>query len=284
VLPGGEPAETVYYHLKVPKLKGRAAKIVDWKKRPITEDLGAQLEKMKAGDGELLLPWLAGTRDPAREARKDIKAWVAEAEIISPRTGELLKVNPRRFRYTVSTRMAIEGASRVEIAEALGHSDLQNVEVYIEAAGKIIDQLGQDAFDFYDSVVPRFRGKIVENDDPQPFEDVPRRRLPSSAPHLPADPLPAGSIGACGHDYKRHGPCEFAPPLACYTCPKFAAFKDAPHGEIGEKLKRMIATQDGTGADRRVPHQLEETVTAIHQLEAQIASEDTKNKEDRTNG
>ncbi|MDQ6674514.1 MAG: tyrosine-type recombinase/integrase, partial [Chloroflexota bacterium] len=67
--------------------------------------------------------------------------WVRAAGLISPRTGKPLHLTPRRLRYTLATEMAREGASRHKIADVLDHTDLQNVEVYIEAASYIVTQI-----------------------------------------------------------------------------------------------------------------------------------------------
>ena len=53
------------------------------------------------------------------------------AGLVSPRTGQLLTISPRRFRFTIATHMAEEGASLFHIAEVLDHSDTQNVRVYV---------------------------------------------------------------------------------------------------------------------------------------------------------
>jgi len=74
-------------------------------------------------------------------------------------------------------------------------------------------------------------------------------------------------------DVATDGLCGLAPPLTCYTCPSFAAFRDGPHAVIGDALERLIDTRMDGAADRRIPLQLEETVVAIHQLRAQIRHE-----------
>jgi hypothetical protein len=85
--------------------------------------------------------------------------------------------------------------------------------------------------------------------------------------------LDLGGIGLCGRDVATNGLCGLAPPLTCYTCPSFAAFRDGPHGVIGDALERLIDTRMDGAADRRIPLQLVDTVAAIHQLQAQIRQE-----------
>jgi integrase len=64
---------------------------------------------------------------------------------IAPPTSRLdfapIPVTSRRFRYTFGTRLAEEGASKVVIANRLGHADLQHVDVYVAASPKIIENI-----------------------------------------------------------------------------------------------------------------------------------------------
>ena len=51
-----------------------------------------------------------------------------------------LHINPRRFRYTHATNMAMLGASDYAIAEELGQSDTQQVKVYTEFNEEMADK------------------------------------------------------------------------------------------------------------------------------------------------
>ncbi|MEN9433438.1 MAG: hypothetical protein RLZZ422_1027, partial [Pseudomonadota bacterium] len=64
-----------------------------------------------------------------------------ELEVYSERTGALLHINTRRFRYTLGTRAAQEGHGELIIAEMLDHTDTQNVGVYTEASPEIIERI-----------------------------------------------------------------------------------------------------------------------------------------------
>jgi hypothetical protein len=98
--------------------------------------------------------------------------------------------------------------------------------------------------------------------------------VPGVVLQVPALPLDLGGIGLCGRDILADGLCQLAPPLTCYTCPSFAAFRTGPHGPIGDALQKLIDTCMDGDADRRIPMQLEDTVTAIRQLQAQIQQEE----------
>jgi integrase len=54
---------------------------------------------------------------------KRLKKAVGELQVTSERTGEVIHVNAYRFRYTVGTRAAREGAGELTIANVLDHSD-----------------------------------------------------------------------------------------------------------------------------------------------------------------
>lgn len=51
---------------------------------------------------------------------------------ISERTGAVIKLNPRRFRYTLGLILAKNGASISEIAQALDHSNISSAGIYIK--------------------------------------------------------------------------------------------------------------------------------------------------------
>lgn len=194
--------------------------------------------------------------------------WVRQAGIISPRTGQLLHLFPRRFRRTLATDMAVQGASRAQIAQALGHSDLQNVEVYMDASSTIVDRLKEEgAFDFQDDVIDLFQGRVGDPDE----EDVTEQRVPGTAPQVDGLRGITGNIGAC----QKSSACSLTPPLSCYTCQHFVAFDDAPHADIKNELEAWIQ-HSPDGVDRRIPQQHVTTVKAIRQLLKQLEDEKTE--------
>ncbi|MCS3825307.1 integrase [Salinibacter ruber] len=258
----GEAGTSIFYQLEVPKLKGRQAKISTWYKRPLTTDLGKILEKVSRSDDNLLLHWLSEYKSPRGKIADTLEAWVREANITSPRTGQLLHLFPLRFRRTLATDMAVQGASKAQIAQALGHNDLQNVDVYMDASAVILNRMEEDdAFDFQDEVVDLFMGKVGDPDD----EDVSEQRIPGAAPQVGGLKGTTGHIGAC----QKQSPCSLSPPLSCYTCSKFVAFEDAPHSDIADELEAWIQNSPD-GVDRRVPQQHVTTLKAIRQLLQQL--------------
>lgn len=79
---------------------------------------------------------VANTSDRLHAPSNKMEVILAEAiaicQVYSERTGKLIKLTPRRFRYTLGTRAAREGCGIHVIAELLDHSDTQAAHVYTE--------------------------------------------------------------------------------------------------------------------------------------------------------
>ena len=89
---------------------------------------------------------------------------------------------------------------------------------------------------------------------------------------MPVLPVDIGGIGMCGRDVRNDGLCRLAPPLTCYPCEFFAAFRDGPHAEVLKALEQ-VKEQLKESSDPRIPMQLEEVIAAARQLVAQIVKE-----------
>ena len=108
----------------------------------------------------------------------------------------------------------------------------------------------------YSATIDRFIGKIQSKTE----DDTKRGVIQGTTPTLKN----LGGIAACGANFL----CNLFPPLSCYVCPKFIAWKDAPHeamlGELESYVER-IAKTSGNPHDR-IPHQLKETILAVKAL------------------
>jgi integrase len=265
VAEAGKPSTSPFYQLEVPKLKGREAKISIWYTRPLSTTLGESLEKVLRSQDDLLLHWLSDYKSPRKKIGRTLDAWVKEADITSPRTGQLLNLFPLRFRRTLATDMAVQGASRSQIAQALGHSDLQNVSVYMDASAVIVDRMQEEeAFDFQDDFIDLFQGRVADPNE----GGVSDQHVLGAAPQVNGLSGVTGHIGAC----QKSSPCSLTPPLSCYTCSKFVAFEDAPHDDIKNELENWIQNSPD-GVDRRIPQQHVTTIKAIRQLLKQLEDE-----------
>jgi len=148
----------------------------------------------------------------------------------SERTNKPLRITTRRFRYTLGTRAAAEGASELVIAELLDHSDTQNVGVYLEAVPKILERIDKAMAIHLAPMAQAFAGQLIDNEAQAKRAGDPRSRI--VGPEAPKKPF-----GSCGH----FGFCGAAAPIACYTCRSFQPWRDGPHLEI---LKSLIAERE----------------------------------------
>ncbi|MGR5517535.1 site-specific integrase [Vibrio harveyi] len=144
--------------------------------------------------------------------------------IISERTGEPLKSTSYRFRYTLGTRAAREGAGTLTIANLLDHADTQNVHVYIantpEHAVHISKIMNQPLARYASA----FAGKLVEDEAEANAENAGAARIPCREKDC--------DVGSCG----TNSFCQDYAPIACYLCPKFRPWAHAPHHLILEWL------------------------------------------------
>lgn len=161
---------------------------------------------------------------------------------LNSRTGEPLKISPRRLRYTLASRMVAAGASPYALAAALDHSDLQNVGVYFDVQSDIIEHLDKAMAMVLADRAAKF-AKIVECEDDAINGGRPgSRRYVSDREKNLHEP-----IGTCGHTSF----CNVVAPYACYTCPKFQAWMDGPHELVLDKLIESRAEREQMGLDPR---------------------------------
>lgn len=262
----GEPHSE--YQLRIPRNKKRRP-FRETKQRPISERLAALLQSLQRdGLSDKLLHWLP-LRHPTRGINDALRRFVCDADIVSLRTGELLNLHARRLRYTLGTEANEQGASDYHIAELLDHSDISHVKIYRKTEPTIADRMERALDPALAPIVKRFQGQIVDPTETYPFGNIPRSAIPGSAFHLPEYPLDLGDIGWCGLNLKTHGLCKKAPPLACYTCPKFAAWRDGPHKQVLKGLENATRALSQV-ADKRIPQELLETKHAVQQCVQQI--------------
>ncbi|PSV31635.1 site-specific integrase [Photobacterium sp. GB-72] len=144
--------------------------------------------------------------------------------IISERTGEPLKSTSYRFRYTLGTRAAREGAGTLTIANLLDHADTQNVHVYTANTPEhavYISKIMNQPLARYASA---FAGKLVEDEAEANAENAGAARIPCREKDC--------DVGSCGTSCF----CQDYAPIACYLCPKFRPWAHAPHHLILEWL------------------------------------------------
>ncbi|MCG5498641.1 hypothetical protein LPW30_13030 [Ectothiorhodospira variabilis] len=225
---------------------------VDRKQIPLFPDLAA----MKLVTSPKELRELLGTDKLHIAAAEitDVLQFVAEAgDVVSERTGEPLRINARRFRYTTGTRAAREGFGELVIAELLDHSDTQNAGVYVKNIPEHVKRLDEAIGYQLAPLAQAFAGVLVDSEREAKRGSDPASRVRTEAGH---------GIGTCGE----LGFCGANVPVPCYTCMHFQPWMDAPHNEVYQHLiserERLI---DVTG-DMQVAAVLDRSIIAVAEV------------------
>jgi hypothetical protein len=263
-----EQGDSVYYQIDVPRVKKRTVKR-ETKRRPISSRLGTLLEALQKGEADAPLFYWLPQGDPGAHIRTAMRRFAEEANLISPQTNARLLLHSRRFRYTLATHMAEEGASKLHIAEELDHTDTNHVAVYVETVSSIADPVAIATDGALLPLVQRFLGKIVDSECQAAFEDVPNQMIPGTIPHLPGMHLNVGGVGMCGRNVRKDGLCQLYPPLSCYLCPSFAALRTGPHEEMLNALLAYLQRERET-LDKRILMQFDDIIMAIREVLAQL--------------
>ncbi|WP_228012745.1 site-specific integrase [Vibrio sp. OPT18] len=236
-------AQVVELHIKeqtakVEEALGRKMTPEEQGELPLFIDVGT-IEEIQSIAPDALMDYLKSELPHIKTSNLSnrLNTAVKKLKIISERTGEALKSNAYRFRYTLGTRAAREGAGVLTLANLLDHSDTQNVKVYVantpEHAVYIAKIMNQPLARYASA----FAGKLVEDEDEANAENKGAARIPCREKDC--------DVGSCGtssfcHDYA---------PIACYFCPKFRPWAHAPHHLILEWLveerERLIIDTNG---------------------------------------
>jgi integrase len=166
----------------------------------------------------------------------------------------LLKIGCYRFRYTLGTRMVLEGKTPEELAIALDHGSTNSVQHYFRYNRDLIDFI-DDTFDssiVLENAVMRWKGFLIDEND----SSVGGRLIRTSS---------IANLGKC----LKQTSCEFHPTVSCYGCGKFRPFKNADHQAQLKVIEaeREFVQQHSSGPVR---HQLDEALQgAIEICEAQ---------------
>jgi integrase len=181
---------------------------------------------------------------------------------IAPPTARLqfasIPVTPKRFRYTFGVRLAEEGASKTVIADRLGHSDLQNVGVYVQASPRIVENIDKAMGAQLAPLARAFRGHLVEDEQQSTHKGAPGSRIIDFR-------VSRNPVGSCAG---KGGGCAFDKPVACYTCFKFEPWLDAPHEKV---LQRLQAERKKWADDERLAAVNDDAILAVQEVMAECA-------------
>lgn len=217
-----------------------------------SKNINAQL------DGDFLHARVLEVNERLREV-KDI------VSVISERTGALIHLNAYRFRYTLGTNLAREGRGEYIIAEALDHTDIQNVGVYVKNIPEIVERINKAMALQLAPIAQAFQGVIVRH------EGEARRGQDRSSRVCSA----GGNVGTCGS----YGFCGALAPIACYTCAHFQPWLDGPHEMVLDDLIRdRDSVRDATGdlkiasANDRLIIAVSNVVTRCNAMKSDLAN------------
>jgi len=161
-----------------------------------------------------------------------------------------LKLTCYRFRYTLGTRMVMEGKTPDEVAVALDHGSTASIEHYFKYNRDLIDFIDDtfDSSEILKNAVMRWQGYLIdENDD-----------------SIAGTIVKVSDIAGLGKCLKKSR-CEMHPTVSCYGCAKFRPFKDANHEAQLEVIKseRNFLYKNSSGP---VQHQLDEAWEGVVQI------------------
>lgn len=187
---------------------------------------------------------------------------VKKLGVISHRTASPLKVTVRRLRYTFATRLVREGASQRVVADALDHTDLQNVRVYFDMKSDVVERLDAAMALQLGPLSQAFLGTLVRAEADAVNGDRSSSRI-LNPDRAKGTLKPLGTCGSFSF-------CGLNAPVACYTCVRFQPWIDAPHqealdGMLGERQRRL-----DEGQDPRMVTLFDTTILAIADVIVQI--------------
>ncbi|ANB71236.1 integrase [Paraburkholderia phytofirmans OLGA172] len=181
---------------------------------------------------------------------------------IAPPTSRLdfapTPLTAQRFRYTFGTRLAEEGASKVIIANRMGHADLQQVDVYVAASPKIVENIDRAMGAMLAPLAQAFKGQLVLDEEHTTHKGAPGSRIIDF--RVSKDP-----VGSCAGQGKS---CAFNKPVACYGCFRFEPWLDAPHEKV---LERLESERENWSADDRMAAVNDEPIRAVKEVIALCA-------------
>lgn len=175
---------------------------------------------------------------------------IEKSDIRSERTGELLHINARRFRYTTGTRAAREGFGELVIAELLDHSDTQNAGVYIQNIPEHVKRLDEAVGFQLAPYAQAFVGVLVDSESDAHRGNDPTSRIRTEM---------GQGVGTCGE----HGFCGANVPIPCYTCMHFQPWLDGPHENVYQELLNERERVKEITGDIQIAAVLDRSIIAV---------------------
>ena len=172
----------------------------------------------------------------------------------SERTGEIIQLRSKRFRSTLGTDLAREGAGIGVIATALDHTDHQNAMHYIKTSADMATRLNAKIGKLLAPLAQAFAGMIIQNEKSADRSNDPQSRIRNLDG--------SENIGSCSN----HSFCNANAPVACYTCIKFQPWLNAEHENVLADLyeeKENIIKYTG---DHTIASILDRSILAVEEV------------------
>ena len=172
---------------------------------------------------------------------------------VSARTNDYMLLSSYRFRRTLGTVLAKNGYNAYEIAAALGHDDIQNVQVYVENSAEAFDHFEETMAAAFAPLLKAFSGELIRPNQPG-TENQPQVHV-QVGHEAPFESGKCGSLAQCHRGW-----------YICYTCVKFRAFIDADHERALREVKAEYERTAAQGYTDSVLTGLEATMDAITEV------------------
>lgn len=153
--------------------------------------------------------------------------------------GELIPVNPIRFRRTFATRAVEEGWPLLVVAELMDHEVTRHVEVYAGLTTRIRSSFSRKIANDMAPIAKAFKGRLIKSEEQAKYPGPDSRIIDL---RIDRTGVPMGNCGTKTH-------CGFARPIACYGgCHDFEPWLDGPHQQaldyMLQRREHLEATTD----------------------------------------
>lgn len=164
-----------------------------------------------------------------------IKGFCERFDILD-RFGEPINIFARRFRRTIATRMAEQGASPEAVAKFLDHADVQQVMVYFEFHKHRKQQrLEEAAGPLMRSLSESMKGRLIA--------DATKARNPAEIlPFFDSEKQDVFGFANCGRDLGKNPVCDESQINACYGCNYFQPYDSDIHEKVLSNLEERKQT------------------------------------------
>lgn len=244
--------EMDYSELRVPRVKRIATN--ETRSYSISKQLAGLLASLTAhlGPEDFLLFWL-GDIKPHKDILAALNRWASEAALTTLRLNDgvptTLPLTPYRFRRTLATVLAEQGASAETIAEMLDDETLIMALIYSSNSSSIVEVL-RDTLDRHPAwrhLIQLYLGRTATQPESAGLPAILGGLYHFTNADDYADRV--GIIGWCALRKK----CKLFPPLSCYRCEWFRSKRRVePHELQLQQIQNEIEQLTGVESDRAV--------------------------------